>query len=84
MRKNPDVWENDENYRKALKIVQNINVNNDVAERGVKLIKDYNKILTRKEEGKQYLLQVVTDYRRKHPSHTKKSLVKVHEDTSSS
>lgn len=47
---------------------------NDAAERGVKLIEEYNNILPKKEEEKQYLLQVVTDYRKNFKSHTKTAL----------
>ena len=37
---------------------------NDIAEIGVKLIEDYNKLITNNEQQKQYLLQVVSNYRR--------------------
>lgn len=74
LNKDPTFWEEDADFQEARAIVNNIQVVNDNAERGVKLIEDYNKILTKKEEEKQFLLQVVIDYRRKFPAHTKKSL----------
>lgn len=40
---------------------------NDVAERNVKLIEEYNTILTKDEDQKQYHLQVVNEYRKKYP-----------------
>ena len=44
---------------------------NDTAERVVKFIPDFNRILTNDEEGKQLLLQVVGVYRQKYPSYKK-------------
>lgn len=51
-----------------------LTVVNDCAERGVKLIEDFNKLLTKDEEDLQFLLQVVSSYREKFPSHAKKDL----------
>ena len=48
---------------------------NDIAERGMKLIEDNNKIITNDEQQKQYLLQVVSNYRKKLPDKTKKTLI---------
>ena len=39
-------------------IVQHIKVVNDIAERGVKLLDEYNRLMINNEEQKQYLLQV--------------------------
>lgn len=52
----------------------NLTVVNDPAERGVKLIEDYNQLLTKDEEDLQFLLQVVSEYRKKFKSHAKKDL----------
>jgi len=58
-----------ENDQKSKELVNNINVVNDIAERGIKLIKDYNnKLLTKNEDQKQYLLQVVSEYRQQFPN----------------
>ena len=35
-----------------------------IAERGVKLIEEYNKILTNDKQQEQYLLQVVSSYQK--------------------
>jgi len=54
--------ENDQ-YKKGKQLVNNLYVVNDIAERGVKLIEDYNTLLTKNEDQKQYLLQVMSEYR---------------------
>ena len=45
------------------------------AERGVALIKEYNGILTKKKNQKQYLIQVVQDNRRKFPDCAKELIL---------
>jgi hypothetical protein len=55
-------------------MVKKLKVVNDIAERGVKLIKDYNECLTKNEEQKQFILQIVSDYRRRFPDCNKKTL----------
>lgn len=52
----------------------NLTVVNDPAERGVKLMEDYNRCLTKDEEDLQGLLQEVSEYRKQFPSHAKKDL----------
>jgi hypothetical protein len=47
---------------------------NDIAERGVALMEEYNKLHTTNEEQKQYLLLLVKQYRKKRPD-TKISFV---------
>ena len=47
------------------RIIRNLKVVNDVAERGVKLATDFSDIITTDEEQMQYLLQVVEDSRLK-------------------
>jgi len=46
------------------KIVKNLKVVNDIAERGVKLFEKFNNLLTNNEEKKQLFLQVVGANRR--------------------
>lgn len=70
----PSEWENNEEYETAFEFCQNLFVDNDAAERGVKFMKDYNRVLTRDEEELQFILQVVDSYRAKYPFHTKSSL----------
>ena len=47
---------------------------NDDAERGVALIEEYNALITKNEEQKQFLLQVVQDHRRRFPDCSKAQL----------
>ncbi|KAL4084348.1 hypothetical protein QTP88_028171 [Uroleucon formosanum] len=55
----PDSWKEREDYKKEINILTELSVTNDVAERGVKLIQEYNSILTKDENQKQFLLQVI-------------------------
>lgn len=70
----PITWETNKEYQDGLKICRQMSVTNDSAERGVKFMKDYNRILTNDEEEKQLLLQIVEAYRRKYPTYKKSSL----------
>ena len=47
----------------------------DLAERGVALIEEYNKILTNNETQKQYLLLAVKQHRQRYPDANKKTLL---------
>lgn len=67
-----ETWNNDDSYIRNKAIVQNMRVVNDIAERGVALMEEYNKLHTTNEDQKQYLLLLVKDYRKKFPD-TKKS-----------
>lgn len=71
----PSTWESSFDYEEGWSLCQDLLVVNDTAERGVKLIKDYNKILTNDEEEKQLLLQVVEAYRKKYSSYKKTDLI---------
>lgn len=70
----PTAWESSFDYQECWTFCQNLFVVNDTAERGVKFMQDYNKILTHDEEEKQVLLQVVEAYRKKYPSYKKSDL----------
>ena len=59
----------------AERIVKSLKVVNDMAERGVKLIQDYNTILTKDEEQKQFLLQVIQEHRRMYPDSKKTTVL---------
>ena len=56
---------------KDKEVAQSVKVVNDLAERGVALVQEFNASLTKNEEQKQYLLQVIEDHRRKFPQPTK-------------
>lgn len=53
-----ETWYSDPEYIKAEAIVKSLNVVNDLAERSIALITQYNSILCNKEDQKQFLLQV--------------------------
>jgi hypothetical protein len=74
LQKDPSTWPLDESYQNAFDIVKKLNVVNDAAERGIKLIEDYNNLLTKNEEQKQLVLQVVSDYRSHYPDCKKNNL----------
>ena len=63
--KDPSVWENDPNYTIGFNIVNNLRVVKDSAERGVKLMQEFNNVLSRNEEEKQIIMQIVSDYRKR-------------------
>ena len=69
--KDPEEWESMPHYQRRKQVAKSLKVVNDVAERGVALIQNFNGPLTKHEEQKQYLLQVVEDHRKKF-SDTKK------------
>lgn len=71
----PSTWEMSFEYEECWSFCRDLLVVNDAAERGVKFIKDYNKILTTNEEEKQMLLQVVEAYRKKYVSYHKGDLI---------
>ena len=70
----PSIWDDNEEYQTASEFFQNLLVVNDAAERGVKFMKDYNRILTKDQEQVKFILQVVDSYRKKYQSHTKSAL----------
>ena len=60
LQKYPLEWEDGNSFQIGLEIIKKCKAVNDTAERGVKLMEDYNKILSSEEE-KQYLLQIVSE-----------------------
>ena len=69
-------WETNENFCKMRTWVLNLRVTNDCAERGVKLISDYAKCLTKDSVDRQNLLQVVSSNRNQFPDANVKTFVK--------
>jgi hypothetical protein len=63
----PEQWEDDESFKDGRIKLEKLKVVNDGAERGVAMITTFNDTLTRDEETKQALLQVVEHHRRLHP-----------------
>ena len=71
------MWHANE-YTKVKIRFQSLNVVNDATERGISIILPYNEsdIITRNEEQKQFLLQIVEEHRCKFPDTKKSVLVK--------
>lgn len=70
----PKNWAKNEDFAKLHSFVRDMRVVNDTAERGVKLIEDFNNTITKDEAQKQYLLQVVAECRRLYPDTSKRTL----------
>lgn len=78
LEKDAEEWNDDESYVNARDIVNGLKVVNDTAERGVRLMEEYNKLITNDEEQKQYLLQVVKSYRSSLSNKNKKTILLLH------
>ncbi|CAI6377454.1 unnamed protein product [Macrosiphum euphorbiae] len=72
----PEKWHELEEYQKGKSILNSIKVVNDTAERGVKLMQEYNDKFTTNEDQKQFVLQVVQDCRKQYPGFTRDTLKK--------
>ncbi|XP_063981407.1 uncharacterized protein LOC135164717 [Diachasmimorpha longicaudata] len=70
----PTTWAQREDYMKASKIVRSLLVTNDVAERRVALVSEYNDLLTKSENSKQDVLLVVKKLREFTAGCTKETL----------
>ena len=71
----PEIWEETESYAAAKSVATSLRVVNDIAERGVALMEEYNKLYTNDEEQKQFLLLVVKEYRQRYPNRNKLTLM---------
>jgi hypothetical protein len=60
----PEQWPGHADFEEARETVQALKVVNDSAERAVKLASDFNEVLTRDEDERQIIYQVV-EYHRK-------------------
>lgn len=74
----PETWHLRDDYKQARATIKHLNVVNDYAERGVALMQEYNALITKNEEQKQYLLQVVEQHRRSYPDCRKTTLISHH------
>jgi hypothetical protein len=68
-------WASRNDYREGREIVTHLRVVNDIAERGVKLFKDYNRTLTKKEHSYQNLCVSVQAHRKARPDFNKNTLI---------
>lgn len=72
---NAECWGINDKYLKAPEAIVNIKVTSDLVERGVKLIKEHNKILKNDDNQKQYLLQIVKIYKSVFPDKNRKVII---------
>ena len=79
LEKNPSKWAKERNYIYGLKVVKNLRVVNDTAEREVKLVTEFNNLLTKDEQQSQYLLPVIKDYRSLFSDSNKETLMRPYE-----
>lgn len=70
----PSLWESNISYQTARRYLSFLKVTNDCAERAVALVKRFNPSITKKEEQKQYLYQVISEHIKKHPNANKSNL----------
>lgn len=77
---NPSEWASLESYLEGSMISRSLQVVNDNAERGVKFIHEFAKILTTNEDQRQFILQCTEQYRKDHPSWRKSDLLNVLDD----
>lgn len=71
----PNQWEFNENFQRGLKIFKNLKVTNDVAERGVALIQEFNGAFTTDEEQRQYALQIIKNHRKMYSTPNKQNFI---------
>jgi len=69
-----EMWSSNDSYKRGKEVVDGLKVVNDHAERAVKLIQDYNKIV-RSEQHFQDLLLSVNDHRKSFPDGKKSTIV---------
>lgn len=66
----PDTWPQRDDYQAAREFVQKLHVISEVAERGERFLEEYNRILSRNESERRYLLQVASRHRQLFPLQT--------------
>ena len=72
----PGEWSDDPFYQDFRRAASTMTVVNDSAERAIALMQQYNASLTKNEEQKQFLLQLVKRHRKTYPSCSKATLMK--------
>ncbi|KMQ85093.1 hypothetical protein RF55_16568 [Lasius niger] len=72
---NLPLWTKNTEYLEGQKIVRSLQVVNDVAERGISLIPEYANLLTKDENLKECVLQVVSEYRKLYPDARKSTIM---------
>ena len=73
-------WTDDTSYQLAKQLIQSLKVVNDAAEREVALATTFTSSLTRREDEKQLLFQMVETHRKRLPQSTKNAALSVYTD----
>ena len=73
----PNTWDSRDDYKIASSVANGLKVVNDLVERGIALIEEYNSLFTKDKEQKQYLLQIIQDHRSRFPDARKSTLTKI-------
>mgnify|MGYP003492342303 FL=1 len=68
-------WKTNDDYNTDQTTVISIRVVNDIAERGVALMDEYNKLHTNNEDQKQFLLLIVKEFHQRYPDRNKQTLM---------
>lgn len=71
----PRYWPETTSYKKCLDTIKGIKCVNDTAERGIALIQTYNRTLSKNEEQKQFILQIVQLHRQEYPNCNKRNFI---------
>lgn len=72
----PSMWPENDSFQNGSNIAKKLKIVNDAAERGVSLFTDYNQILSKDEDQKQCILQIVSEYRKLFPNANKETVLK--------
>ncbi|KAK3873425.1 hypothetical protein Pcinc_021558 [Petrolisthes cinctipes] len=70
----PEIWPGDEDFKAGVTVVGGLRITNDTAKRGIALIHAFNTKITKSEDQRQHLLQVVEEHRRTQPGTSKQGL----------
>lgn len=71
----PEHWAENDSYKLCCDTIKSIKCVNDIAERGIALIQKYNRTLTKDEEQKQFILQIVQLHRQQYPNCNKLNFI---------
>jgi hypothetical protein len=74
------LWSEQASYQKARKLVSILKVVNDAAERGIALATNFSTNLTKREDEKQLLFQMVEMHRKRLPKATKSAALGTESD----
>ena len=75
MTNDPETWNDSPLYMQNKCIVDSLKVVNDMAERSIALMSDFNSSITKNETEMQRLIQVVEDHRKRVPDSSKRTLI---------